>query len=70
MKKTFVLRQPEKRKKKPFSVLARNHKSTAASGKQAGIAVSQQIMWMKVKLALRQNRIYLTVRWHQKWEKN
>lgn len=53
MKKTFVLRQPEKRGKKSFSVLAINHRSTAASGKQTGIAVPEQIMWMKVILALR-----------------
>lgn len=48
MKKTFVLRQPAKMRKKSFRVLAINHRGTAASGKQTGIAVSQQIMWMKV----------------------
>lgn len=53
MKKTFVLRQPEKRRKKSFSVLAVNHRSTAASGKQTGVAIPQRIMWMKVKLAVR-----------------
>lgn len=42
MKKTFVLRQPEKRRKKSFSILAINHRSTAALHKQTEIDVSQQ----------------------------
>lgn len=36
MKKTFVLRQPKKRRKKYFDALAINHRHTAASGKQTG----------------------------------
>lgn len=48
MKKTFVLRQPAKRRKKSFRVLAINHRSTAALGKQTGKAVSQQIVVMNV----------------------
>lgn len=40
MKKTFALRQPEKRRKISFSVLAINHRSTAASDKQTEMAFS------------------------------
>lgn len=53
MKKYLFLGNLKRGEKKSFSVLAVNHRSTAASRKQTGVAIPQRIMWMKVKLAVR-----------------